>query len=212
MIALANDAKMREGMAASIMADLVGKYTRPEELQFAAFNMPAFSKLVPEAQVLCQAQTKEASELLGLLKKLEQALSERKAAIASAYVTDYQSFRNKSLDPMPRLACMIDLSGLDMMDYDAMESMNVLAVLLSEAGNYGIHVMLFWTLGEHLFSIDVETLFDVKFLSSLTEQDFYNIGMLTLTPDEKEYQQQPKHALVVTKDDIVKLQVGTNAK
>jgi len=63
-----------------------------------------------------------------------------------------------------------------------------------------------------LFSIDVETLFDVKLLSSLSERDFYNIGMLSLTVDDKDYQSQPNQALVVTKDGNVKNKIKTNTQ
>jgi len=84
-----------------------------------------------------------------------------------------------------------------------------LSGLLTEAGNYGIHVMLIWTPGEHLFSFDTDmnTLFDIKVLSSLTEQDFYNTGLLSLPVDDKDYQSQPNQALVVTKDGNVKIKI-----
>lgn len=215
MIALVNDKKTREGMAASILGCLGGKYTDPDELQFAAFNVPLSPKLVSQSQVMDYAKTSDISELKRLLGLLEQTLEERKATIASENATDYHAYRNRFKGSMPRIAFLIDLSGLEnqfTMDVDAMEVMRLLQSMMQEMGKYGIHVILLWKPGEHLFSFDWEALFDVKVFSSLTEKDFYACGLLSLPPDEKEYQEQTKHALVVTRNGNVKLQLGNNAK
>ena len=215
VLAIVNDAKTREGIVSSIVADLTGKYTSSEELQAIAFNIPSVSKCFQESQVLAKTQSQETADLLRLLEKVEQIVSERKQIFASHNVTDYQAFRNKNIESMPRMACMFDLSSLEdkMMDYDGTTSVDVLVKLLSEAGSYGVHILLFWTPCEHLVLFD--GLFGTKVLSSLSDSllpeqnDFYKIGLMDLPVAEKEHQAQPGCALVVTKNSNVKIKIGT---
>lgn len=191
VISVSNDAKALETMAISMLRGMALSYKR-SELDYVFYNCGFIPESLTAANVVANIHADKLQYLQTLLKHIEALVATRKNLFAQAKVTGYEAYRNAVDETLPRVVCL--LGGIDRLleseSMGAIESVMLLDQLLDEAGQYGIHFLLFGKPSASLFKLNLAEHVHFKLFNSLNEEETMRIGIFS-TEEELNHQNQP---------------------
>lgn len=196
VISVSNDASALEDMAIGMLKGMALSYKR-SELDYVFYNCNYIPESLTAKNVVANIHADKLQYLQTLLKHLEALVASRKSLFANANVTDYEAYRNAVEDTLPRVVCL--LGGIDRVleseSMCAVESVMLLDQLLDEAGQYGIHFLLFGSPSANLFKLNLAEHVRFRLFSSLNEEETMRIGIFS-TQEELDYQNQPNGSIL----------------
>lgn len=208
IISVSNDAKVLETMAVGMLRGMALSYKR-SELDYVFYNCGFIPESLTAANVVANIHTDKLQYLQTLLKHIEALMATRKSLFAHANVTSYEAYRNAVEETMPRVVCL--LSGIDRLleseSMSAIESVMLLDQLLDEAGQYGIHFLLFGKPSANLFKLNLAEHVRFKLFNSLNEEETLRIGIFS-TEEELNHQSQPNGSILYDANQSTSVKLG----
>lgn len=196
VISVSNDAKALEAMAVGMLRGMALSYKR-SELDYVFYNCGFIPESLTAANVVANIHADKLQYLQTLLKHIEALAATRKNLFAQANVTGYEAYRNAVEETMPRVVCL--LGGVDFLleseSMSAIESVMLLDQLLDEAGQYGIHFVLFGKPSANLFKLNLAEHVRFKLFNSLNEEETMRIGIFS-AQEELNHQNQPNGSIL----------------
>ena len=196
VISVSNDASALEAMAIGMLKGMALSYKR-SELDYVFYNCSFIPESLTAKNVVANIHTDKLQYLQTLLKHIEALVASRKNLFAQANVTSFEAYRNAVEDTLPRVACL--LGGVDQLleseKLSAIESIMLLDQLLDEAGQYGIHFLLFGCPSANLFKLNLAEHVRFKLFSALNEEEAMRIGIFP-TEEQLNHQNLPNGSIL----------------
>lgn len=209
IISVSKDVNVLEAMAIGMLKGMTQSY-KHSELDYVFYNCGFISEDMTAANIIANIHSQKLQYMQTLLKHVGAMVEERKNLLANFNVSNYEAYRNATGETLPRVICMFGgiETLLDSENLSAIDSVMLLDQLLDEAGQYGIHFLLFGTPTLNLFKLNMAEYIRYKLISSLDEEEAMRVG-ISPTMDELNHQHQPDSSILfdANQSASVKLEV-----
>jgi hypothetical protein len=207
VISVSNNAQALEAMAVGMLKSMALGYKR-SELDYVFYNCGFIPESLIAANVVANIHADKLQYLQTLLKHIASLVALRKNLFADAGVTSYEAYRDTTEMSLPRVVCLlwgID-SVLESENMSAIEAVMLLDQLLDEAGQFGIHFLLFGKASINLFKLNLAECVRFKLFSMLNEEEAMLIGVFS-TAEELNHQSQPNGSLLYDTNQAVSVKL-----
>lgn len=209
IISVSKDVNVLEAMAIGMLKGMTQSY-KHSELDYVFYNCGFISEDMTAANIIANIHSQKLQYMQTLLKHVGAMVEERKNLLANFNVSNYEAYRNATGETLPRVICMFGgiETLLDSENLSAIDSVMLLDQLLDEAGQYGIHFLLFGTPTLNLFKLNMAEHIRYKLISSLDEEEAMRVG-ISPTMDELNHQHQADSSILfdANQSASVKLEV-----
>lgn len=183
---------------------------KQSELSYLFYNCDIITKNVAGASIIGNIHVNKLGYIQTLLAHLEQVKDERERRFQEANVSTYEAYRNMVETPMPRIVCFLGSieTLLDSESMNAVEPVMLLDKMLNEAGQFGIHFILFGKPSVNMFKLNLTDNVRFKMFGSLTEDEIMRIGIFAAEDEQNHQNQKDNYILYDAKQtSSVKLDV-----
>lgn len=209
VIVVSQDNDKQEMIAKGMLQSMTSGY-KQSELSYLFYNCNFIAENVSGVNILGNFHVSKLGYIQTLLAHLEQIKDEREKLFQEANVSTYEAYRNMSEKPMPRIICFLGRieTLLDSENMNAVESVMLLDKMLNEAGQYGIHFILFGKPSVNIFKLNLTDNVRFKMYGSLSEDEIMRIGIFANEGEQKHQNQKDSSILYDAKQtSSVKLDI-----
>ncbi|MDP0530676.1 hypothetical protein NLB58_02140 [Porphyromonas gingivalis] len=179
VIIVSQDNEKLETIAKGMLQSMTSNY-KQNEVAYLFYNCNFIPESFAATNIVGNIHTDKLSYIQTLLEYLEQLKETRNAMFQEANVSTYEGYRNIVEIPMPRIICMLNSVDtiLDSESMKAVESVMLFDKMISEAGQFGIHFLLFGKPSVNLFKLNLTDNVRFKLFGSLIEDEVMRIGII----------------------------------
>ena len=196
VIVVSQDNEKLDGIAKSMLQSITSSY-KQSEIAYLFYNCNFIPESLTATNIIGNIHTDRLSYIQALFRHLEKEKERRAELFQEANVSSYEAYRNIVELPMPRIICFLGNleSLLDSESINAVESIMQLDNMLKEAGQLGIHFIMFGKPSANLFKLNLTDNVRFKMFGSLNEEEVMQIGIFT-NQDEQSHQSQKEGCIL----------------
>ncbi len=189
-IVVSQDDEKLFAIGKSIIQSTASSY-KQSELAYLFYNCNFIPESLNAPNIIGNIHANRMNYIHTVLEYLKKEVDNRKVLFREAKVSTYEAYRNMVEKPMPRVFCLLGCieSLLDSEGMNAVESVMLLDKMLHEAGQFGIHFLLFCKPSVNLFKLNLTEYIRFRLFGALNEEEVMRIGIFA-TEDELNHQKQ----------------------